>query len=484
VLLPEPVAVAPGVYLLGKLEPAAAYAVDMTDGLVLIDSGLEDGAVTGQLVRLHLDVRRLRAILLTHAHGDHSLGAEHLRTRTGAKVYAGQGDCLPLREGRPREAFFSTFSMPGVAVHPTTVDVELKGDEKLQFGEARIVAIATPGHTPGSVCYLLEKPGLRALFTGDVVMHLNPAIPNALGTYAAYLPPLYRGNVRDYLASLRRLRALPLPDLILPGHPRTDPDPEDPHPTASRWQGLLDRGIAEMERLLARYEADGANFLDGIPRQLLPGLHYLGNFGGSAVYCLDGPAGLVLVDAPGNPALVEFLAQRFTKLGWAGRKVATVLLTSADESATGGLAVLVERTSCQVVAPKAGREEVSKLCPPGTRLLTEEGLEKSAGIEARVIPLGGRGRAPVAYAVRWAGKMVLFSGRIPVKVGDPAVVQQLLRAVAEPGGSVLDYRAALDRLAPVNPNVWLPAVPVHGQNANLYDDEWSKVLTQNRELFP
>ena len=32
-------------------------------------------------------------------------------------------------------------------------------------------------------------------------------------------------------------------------------------------------------------------------------------------------------------------------------------------------------------------------------------------------------------------------------------------------------------------SLWLPGVPVHGQNANLYDDDWVKVLTRNRQLF-
>src|SRR5262249_50426918 len=126
-LLPRPVAVAPGVYLLGWTAPAAAYAVETTDGLVLIDTGLEANAaaVGRQLAVLHLDAARLRAILLTHVHADHSLGAQHLRTQTGARVYAGRADCPPLREGGPREAFFSTFHMPRLATHATTVDVEL-----------------------------------------------------------------------------------------------------------------------------------------------------------------------------------------------------------------------------------------------------------------------------------------------------------------------------------------------------------------------
>ena len=35
---------------------------------------------------------------------------------------------------------------------------------------------------------------------------------------------------------------------------------------------------------MSRYEADGADFLDGVPKQLLPDLYYLGDFRGAAVY--------------------------------------------------------------------------------------------------------------------------------------------------------------------------------------------------------
>ncbi len=484
-LLPEPVAVAPGVYLLGDMAPAAAYAVDTSDGLVLVDSGLQDdaAAVTGQLARLHLNVERLRAILLTHVHADHSLGAERLRRKTGARVYAGRADCQPLRDGGPREAFLSIFYMPEVTPHPTTVDGELAGGETLTFGDARFEVIAAPGHTPGSVCYLLERRGLRALFTGDVIVSLNAASTgHGLGTYAAYLPPLYRGNARDYLASLRRLRALPVPDLVLPGHPLNDPTPSNPHLTPEQWQALLDRGIAEMETLLARYAADGANFLDGHPKELLPGLHYLGDFGGQAVYALATPKGLYVVDAPGDSLFVAFLARRFKALGWEGRKPDAVLLTSAGAEATGGLAALVRGSGCRVVAPKAGLEAVRRLCPGGTVVLAGDDLEKAGWFEVRVLPLGGRGVAPVAYRLRWAGKTVLLSGRVPEKLAAPTA-ERVLREVAGPGGSVAEYRKSLDRLGPVNPDLWLPAVPVNGQNANLYDQDWAKVIAQNRQMF-
>jgi glyoxylase-like metal-dependent hydrolase (beta-lactamase superfamily II) len=483
-LLPGAAAVAPDVYLLGATQPAAAYAVSTSDGLVLIDSGLETSAdaIAAQLAQLRLDIRRLRAILLTHVHADHSLGARHLRQRTGARVYAGRADCPPLRSGRPREAFFSTYEMPERNTHPTEVDVELTGEEVLTFGAARFRVVATPGHTPGSVCYLLERPDLRVLFTGDVIQCLRPAEQGLLGTYSAYLPPLYRGNAHDYLASLRLLRSLPPPDLVLPGHPSMDAPPQDPRLSPGRWHDLLDSGIDEMERLLARYQADGADFLDDNPKELLPGLHYLGDCG-RAVYGLDTKAGFVVFDAPGGARLTDFLDRRFEKMEGGKRKLAAVLLTSGDDKATAGLAGLVKATGCQVAAPATEWERIRRQCPAHTRILDAARLGETDWFDGQVIALAGRGRAPVAYWLRRHGKNVLISGLIPVKPSY-LTVEQLRLDLQSANGNGEQYCKSLEQLKSLRPDLWLPAVPVHGQNANLYDDDWNKVLDLNRHVVP
>ena len=88
----------------------------------------------------------------------------------------------------------------------------------------------------------------------------------------------------------------------------------------------------------------------------------------------------------------------------------------------------------------------------------------------------------MAYQLGWAGKTVLLSGRIPVKLA-AATAEVLLRKIREPGGNADQYAESLDRLARLNPNLWLPAVPVHGQNANLYDRDWGKVLEQNGRIM-
>src|SRR5207244_7501648 len=121
---------------------------------------------------------------------------------------------------------------------------------------------------PGSVCYLLQRNGLRAMFTGDVITSLGdpeaavgstgaPAVP--LGAYPAYLPPRYRGNARDYLCSLRKLRALPAPDLVFPGHPRNDDGPQNPRVAPERWRSIVDQGIGHMKNLVGEYEVAARN---------------------------------------------------------------------------------------------------------------------------------------------------------------------------------------------------------------------------------
>src|SRR5579872_4956137 len=228
------ITIVPGVHLLGGLGPAAAYAVETSDGLLLVDSGLETNAepLKSQTAKLGLDWKKLLAIFLTHVHGDHCGGAEHLRAATGAKVYAGQADAPFLRAGGPVEAVFSTFHMPHHTPHPTTVDVELQGQETIAFGNVRVRVLGTPGHTPGSTCYLIERAGLSVLIAGDVIQSLAE---KRLGTYSTYLAPRYRGDAKSYLATLRMLRELPVPDLVLPGHPNSSPVPQSPHLTPQQW---------------------------------------------------------------------------------------------------------------------------------------------------------------------------------------------------------------------------------------------------------
>ncbi|HZQ61292.1 MAG TPA: MBL fold metallo-hydrolase [Casimicrobiaceae bacterium] len=129
---------------------------------------------------------RIRWILCTHTHRDHSPAAMALHERTGAQVIG-----RPAPEGPTQDVHFAPQHIP-------------EDDEVLELGGVRLRALHTPGHASNHVCYLLENT--RMLFTGDHVMQGSTVIIN---------PP--DGDMRAYLASLERLIALQ-PAIIAPGH--------------------------------------------------------------------------------------------------------------------------------------------------------------------------------------------------------------------------------------------------------------------------
>ncbi len=451
VFVPAPVPMAPRLYLLGALSPSVAYVVETDDGLILVDAGLagDHQLLLEQLQHLHLEVHDLKLILLTHAHGDHYLGAQELRQLTGAKIYAGRDDSSVIRDAGPREAVFSTFPMDHVHIHPTDVDAELAGGELIELGDARIRAIATPGHTPGSMCYLLERGGLRALFSGDTIM----TITGDLGTYSTYLPPRYRGDARAYLTSLRALQQLPAPDLLLPGHPRTDVGMISARITPQQWTTLLGQGIAAMEQLIAHYNQDGADFLDGNPKELLPGLLYLGEFSGVAIYGFVHESSVIVFDAPGGPELLGFLEERLGDVGLSIDMLKAVALTGTSADATSGLSPLVDRTGCQVIVARSDLEKVQGIAPTATLLPAETAVSELDWIPLQPVSVAGFVRH-TAYRIEWAGKRVLVSGNAS---------PQSFASVPE-----------------IRPDLWLPAKPVHGQNANLYGDDWQNAINGRR----
>ncbi|HET6883794.1 MAG TPA: MBL fold metallo-hydrolase [Pirellulales bacterium] len=478
-LVKLPSQIGDGIYILGNMFPSAVYVVETNEGLVMFDSGLDDDhkKLVDALALLRLDVKRLKLIFLTHVHGDHTMGADRLRQETGAKVYIGREDAEPLRNGGPWEAIFSTFDMPGVNVHPGAVDGELIDGQTFALGEARITALATPGHTSGSFCYLIEHRNQRALCTGDTVMTLA----DGQGTYSTYLPPVYRGNAAEYLATLKRLRDMPKPDLVLPGHPTSDPVAQDPRVSVLQWQELLDRSIAEMERLTERYAADGADFLDGTPKQLASGLYYLGNAKRNAAYALVTERATLLFDAASADDPLEFLSGAWKTLGVDPPPVVAMLLTSCRAENLAGLEKLVDAIACRVIASPAGAEAlVHKL--PELSVSALDDLPPLDGVELQAVAMPGMDATGAAYSFQLGETKVLVTGEFPLESSE-ADLRELFSLPQRIDWDAADLEISLKKLDQFRPNLWLSAHPLHGRNANLYDDEWFVALSKNRGLM-
>ena len=129
---------------------------------------------------------RIRWILCTHTHRDHSPAATALARETGAELIG--------RPPPPGERQDATFA-------PARVPSDL---EALALGGVTLQAVHTPGHASNHLCYLLGAT--RMLFTGDHVMQGSTVIIN---------PP--DGDMRAYLASLERLLGLDVA-ILAPGH--------------------------------------------------------------------------------------------------------------------------------------------------------------------------------------------------------------------------------------------------------------------------
>jgi glyoxylase-like metal-dependent hydrolase (beta-lactamase superfamily II) len=213
------------VYLVGQgeiavIDPASPWPEERA----ALDAVLDELAAAGE---------RVVEILLTHHHVDHASGARYLAERLGVGV-AAHAVTARLLEGR-------------VAVSRTVEEGAL-----LRYGGAELEALFTPGHAPGHFAFFERRS--RALVAGDMVASVGTIVVD---------PP--EGDMRLYLASLERLRALKA-RVLLPAHGEPVDDPERllafyvAHrlERETRVVAALAQGAATVEELVPRAYADVA----------------------------------------------------------------------------------------------------------------------------------------------------------------------------------------------------------------------------------
>jgi hydroxyacylglutathione hydrolase len=103
---------------------------------------------------------RLCHILVTHAHPDHVNGLEEMIEKTGARAYLNVEEADYMREMAMRYDVPLEFMMR----HSGNI-VTVSDDEEILLGKIPVRCLHTPGHSPGSQCFLAEKN----LFSGDTL---------------------------------------------------------------------------------------------------------------------------------------------------------------------------------------------------------------------------------------------------------------------------------------------------------------------------
>ncbi len=143
----------------------------------------------------------LKAVLLTHGHGDHILAVNDLKKTFGIPVYAAADEESLLRDP-DRNLSASLFGCP-VTVGP---DVLLQDGETFEAAGISLRMLLTPGHTPGSCCYYSEEE--KILFSGDTLFCASVGRTDFPG-----------GSSRELLRSIReKLLVLPEDVTVYPGH--------------------------------------------------------------------------------------------------------------------------------------------------------------------------------------------------------------------------------------------------------------------------
>ena len=211
------------------------------DEIVVIDPGPGDAEHLDAIAGCGGD--RIRWILLTHTHEDHSPGALGLKKRTGAEILAfGGGD----GKGKVR------------------LDGTLGDNSIIEATEFHLTALHTPGHASDHLCFLLNEE--RTLFTGDHIMQ---------GSTVVIRPP--DGDMGAYLRSLERIKQIrPRLRAIAPGHGHLITNP------LAAIDEYIEHRLAREQQVLSAVEERGSatvtELVDQIYVDLAPELHPMARY--------------------------------------------------------------------------------------------------------------------------------------------------------------------------------------------------------------
>ena len=131
-------------------------------------------------------------IILTHGHVDHVMAALEMKLAFNIPIYMHKADVFLLKNMRKSADYYLNFD-PGP---PPDVDIYIKNNSRIKFGNLELEVVETPGHTPGSVCLLNHKH--KKMFVGDLMFE---------GGYVGRTDFSY-SNESDLMRSIQHIKKL------------------------------------------------------------------------------------------------------------------------------------------------------------------------------------------------------------------------------------------------------------------------------------
>ncbi len=165
-------------------------------------------------------------ILFTHHHRDQACGAWKF-AEGGARISvpAGERDWFEKpsaywSDAKHRWHIYSFHPHRLMLTEPLRVDTAFAGKEEFTWGPARIRTLATPGHTDGSLSYVVDVDGVRTIFCGDAIYDHGRlwdihSLQHRMGRWGEYHG--FLGAHPALIRSLRRLQS-ERPARLVPSH--------------------------------------------------------------------------------------------------------------------------------------------------------------------------------------------------------------------------------------------------------------------------
>ncbi len=187
------------------------YGIDYDSNIYIIDGKKPSIIDTGTSIhskkvideiKEFIEPKKIKQIILTHEHFDHTGGINKLKKNTSekTKVISHSKAAEKIEKGE------SNFArMLGLEMQSAKVDHKIEDEDRVQIGDEKWLVLHTPGHSPGSISFY-EKNS-KSLISGDTIF--------AYGSFGRYDLP--GGNPNLLKKSIIRLSRLDVENLY-PGH--------------------------------------------------------------------------------------------------------------------------------------------------------------------------------------------------------------------------------------------------------------------------